>query len=175
MVPPTCGKLQSWRGLGVVLVACAACVAAAAQGPPRGSEDLIVSSALERFGAPPVAPAGAGPEVAPEAGPSPADQLIVSVRFTNASAHVVDSIRITSGVPADMQYVQNSASAPGSEVLFSVDRGRTFGRPDELTLAAADGSARLAEPAEYTHVRWILHAPLDAGATGVARFRAVPR
>jgi hypothetical protein len=60
-------------------------------------------------------------------------------------------------------------------VLFSVDDGRTFGRPDELTFVAPDGGARGAAAADYTHVRWILRAPLDAGATGIARFRAVPR
>jgi hypothetical protein len=74
-----------------------------------------------------------------------------------------------------LRYVAKSASGPGSEVLFSVDNGRTFGLPDELTLAAPDGSVRSADAAEYTHVRWILRAPLDAGATGIARFRAVPR
>jgi hypothetical protein len=60
-------------------------------------------------------------------------------------------------------------------VLFSVDDGRSFGRPEELTLADADGTLRAAAPADYTHVRWVLRAPLDAGAAGVARFRAVPR
>jgi hypothetical protein len=84
-------------------------------------------------------------------------------------------LRITSPVPADLRYVHGSASGPGSAVLFSVDNGRTFGRPDELTLALPDGGTRLADAADYTHVRWILEAPLAAGAAGVARYRAVPR
>ena len=74
-----------------------------------------------------------------------------------------------------MQYVAHSASGPGSDVLFSVDNGRTFGRPDELTIVAADGGTRTAAAADYTHVRWVLKASLAAGATGVARYRAVPR
>ncbi|RPI62574.1 MAG: hypothetical protein EHM50_03725 [Lysobacterales bacterium] len=106
---------------------------------------------------------------------SNSDELIVTVRFTNSSDDVVDSIRITSPVPADVQYVAQSASGPGSEVLFSVDNGRTFGRPGELTLPAPDGGVHGADASDYTHVRWVLHAPLDAGATGIARFRAVPR
>jgi hypothetical protein len=60
-------------------------------------------------------------------------------------------------------------------VLFSVDNGRSFGRPEELTLQAPDGSVHGADPADYTHVRWVLRASLDGGASGVARFRAVPR
>jgi hypothetical protein len=176
MVPLTCGKLQSWRGLGVVLLTCAMGLAAAAQGSARAPQEpvyaprgLIVSSTLEHLAPPAVGASVEDTEV------GPADELIVSVRFTNASAHVVDSIRITSPVPPDVQYVPGSASAPGGEVLFSIDNARTFGRPDELVLGAADGEVRPADPAEYTHVRWIMRTPLDAGATGIARFRAVPR
>ncbi len=186
MAPRPCGKLQSTRGVdakvppslravarraakpvAITLFASAA-VAVLAQEAPRVPRGLAVSSTLERIAAPPAG--DAADTVAPHA-----EQLIVTVRFTNLGGDVVDSIRITSPVPADVQYVPNSASGPGSEVLFSVDDGRTFGRPDELTFVAPDGGARGAAAADYTHVRWILRAPLDAGATGIARFRAVPR
>ena len=134
-----------------------------------------MSSTLERLGAPAADEAADTAEGTADTAASHADELIVSVRFTNVSDHVVDSIRITSPVPADVQYVPHSASGPGSEVLFSVDDGRRVGRPEELTFTAADGTVRGADAADYTHVRWILRAPLDAGAAGVARFRAVPR
>jgi uncharacterized repeat protein (TIGR01451 family) len=124
------------------------------QETPRAPGNFTVARTLERIGA---------------------DELIVTVRFTNEGSDVVDSIRITSPVPADVKYVPGSASGPGSEVLFSVDDGRSFGRPDELTFVAPDGAVRGADAAEYTHVRWVLRAPLDAGATGIARFRAVAR
>ena len=173
MAPLTCGKLQAWRGLGAVLLVCGACVAAAEQRFSRGPQDLIVSSALERIAA--TADAETSVEIAADTVASHADEVIVSIRFTNTSSHVVDSIRITSSVPADLRYRANSASAPGGDVLFSVDGARSFGRPDELTVASADGEVRAADPAEYTHVRWVLREPLDAGATGIARFLAVPR
>jgi hypothetical protein len=164
--------------------ACAVGLAAAAQQDSRKPRDLLVSSTLERIAAPladdtrtsvdeardeqsPVA-------VVTDTSAAPADQLIVNVRYTNTSEHVLDSLRITCPIPSDLRYVPQSASGPGSDVLFSVDSGRTFGRPEELTIATPDG-VRSAEAADYTHVRWILRAPLDAGAVGVARFRAVPR
>jgi uncharacterized repeat protein (TIGR01451 family) len=106
---------------------------------------------------------------------SHADQLIVSVRFTNRSDSVVDTVRITSPIPADVKYVPGSASGPGSEVLFSADNGRSFGSPSELRLPLPEGGTRAADAADYTHVRWVLSAPLAGGATGIARFRAVPR
>ena len=181
MVPQTCGKRQLCRGLGArtpaareraatryaprraaarraLLLALAGAGAAAQPAPP----ELVVSSTLERIAAADQAIAGA-------------DELVVSVKFTNTTEHVVDSIRITSRVPDGTAYVAESASGPGSEVLFSIDGGRTFGRPAELVLPGVDGAARAADPALYTHVRWILRAPLDAGASGLTRFRAVPR
>jgi len=136
--------------------------------------DLLVTSALERIGAAADGDAAAV-RVATETSVSQADELIVSVRFTNTTEQVLDSIRITSPLPPDLRYVAQSASGPGSDVLFSVDDGSSFGLPEELTLPTPDGGVRGADAADYTHVRWILRAPLDAGATGIARFRAVPR
>ena len=137
--------------------------------------DLLVTSALERIEVAAESDGAAPGEAESAATPSSAEALIVSVRFTNATEQVLDSNRITSPGPPDLRYVAQSASGPGSDVLFSVDDGRTFGVPEELTLAAPDGGVRGADAADYTHVRWILRAPLDAGATGIARFRAVPR
>lgn len=196
VVPLPCGKLQLLRELGaktpvahraaarlvarpaptlvIMLAASAAGLAVTAQGTARAPRDLLVSSQLER-----IRPA-AGSDAEDTAldaidAAAHADELIVSVRFANSSGHVLDAIRITSPIPADLSYVSDSASGPGADVLYSVDGGRSFGRPEELTMQAPDGNVRGAEPADYTHVRWVLRASLDAGASGVARFRAVPR
>jgi uncharacterized repeat protein (TIGR01451 family) len=178
MTSQSCGKLQLCRWLATpawlvyVLAArrplataaglalAAAWFGSAAQPPRAPPRGLVVSSQVEPVGADAAAPHG---------------ELVVSVKFTNESAHVVDGVHVTSAVPAGASYVPDSASGPGAEVLFSIDGGRTFGRPDELSLTEADGGVRAAAAAEYTHVRWILRAPLDAGASGVARFRAVRR
>ena len=149
--------------------------AAAAQSAVDSKPELVVSSALERIVAGAAASSTPDIQIATGTVASHADQLIVSVRFTNVSKSLVDTVRITSPIPADVKYVPGSASGPGSAVLFSVDNGRTFGRPVELTLPAPDGGTRVADPADYTHVRWVLSAPLDPGASGIARFRAVPR
>jgi hypothetical protein len=164
--------LGGWCRAGFVLgIAGVIAAAAVAQQPVARPRELAVSATLERIDA---AAGGTAVQIAPDTVASHADQLIVSVRFTNESEHAIDSIRITSPVPADVRYVPQSASGPGSLVLFSVDHGKTFGTPEELALASPDG-VRAADPADYTHVRWIFRAPLDVGASGVARFRAVPR
>jgi hypothetical protein len=196
-VPSTCGKLQAWRGLadkargargasarhaarpraGIAMMfgGCVVVLAATAQEGTRRPPDLLVTSALERIDVVTDSDAAAPAAITSAATTSQTDELIVSVRFTNSTEQVLDTIRITSPVPPDLRYVAESASGPGSDVLFSIDDGRTFGLPEELTLATPDGGVRGADAADYTHVRWILRAPLDAGATGIARFRAVRR
>ena len=201
VVPLPCGKLQLLHELGVktpvargaaerrvarlaatlliMFGSCAVALAIAAQGTARPPGDLSVSSMLERIGPGPHGDAeDSGQETTDTLGPPAApaaDELVVSVRFTNSSDRLLDSIRITSPVPPDLRYLPDSASGPGADVLFSVDNGRSFGRREELTLQDSDGNVRDADPADYTHVRWLLRASLDAGASGVARFRAVPR
>ena len=152
-------------------LALAATAGLAAQPAADKPPELVVSSTLERL----AVADGAGVQIAADTVASHADQLIVSVRFTNAGDTVLDAIRITSPIPGDVKYLAGSASGPGSEVLYSVDNGRSFGVPNELQVAAPDGGLRAADAADYTHVRWVLGAPLAVGATGIARFRAVPR
>jgi len=149
-------------------------LAAAAQQGARIPRDLLVSSMLERTGASAAADEPSSVETTTDTPAPQPEQLIINVRFTNSSEQVLDSLRITSPVPPELRYVAQSASGPGTDVLFSVDDGRSFGRPGELTMATPDG-VRDADAADYTHIRWILRAPLDAGALGVVRFRAVPR
>jgi|SRR5882672_1839913 len=105
----------------------------------------------------------------------PGDEVVYTVTFKNVSAQPADNIRITNPIPHEMRYLADSAFGPGSEVMYSVDGGRTYGRPGELRVAAGDGSQRTASPDDYTDIRWVLKAPLDAGAKGFARFRAIVR
>jgi uncharacterized repeat protein (TIGR01451 family) len=114
-------------------------------------------------------------KLVPVAATVPGEEIVYTVTFINVSAQVVESIRITSPIPAELRYLADTAFGPGSEVLYSVDGGRAYGLPAELLVAAGDGSQRPAEAGDYTHIRWVLKAPLDAGAKGFTRFRAVVR
>jgi len=110
----------------------------------------------------------------PVALPVPGDEVVYTVTFVNVSDGAVGNIRISNPIPAQMSYLPDTAFAPGSQVLYSVDGGRTYGLPSEL-FVTVDGSRRTAQAAAYTHIRWLLRSPLDAGAKGFARFRAVVR
>jgi len=98
---------------------------------------------------------------------------VITVTFLNTSEHALDGVRITQPIPPSMRYVQGSGVGPGSAVLYSVDGGVTYGQPNELGLVTADGVRRVATVDDYTHVRWLIKAPLAAAAdvSGTARTR----
>ena len=103
------------------------------------------------------------------------EQFVLTLRFTNTTGAMVDSVRITSVIPAGLRYIAGSATGPGGLVLFSSDGGHTFGSEQELTARAATSESGSTEQTAYTHVRWVLSAPLEVGATGFVRFRAFAR
>jgi uncharacterized repeat protein (TIGR01451 family) len=101
------------------------------------------------------------------------DEVVYTVTFVNVGTQPADSVRITNPIPSEMRYLAGTAFGPGSDVLYSVDGGLTFGAPKELLVRAGDGTPRTADAADYTHIRWVLRSPLDPRAKGFARFRAV--
>lgn len=109
------------------------------------------------------------------AAPTPGEEIIYTVTFTNTGGAVADGVRITSPIPPEVRYLEGTAYGPGCDVLFSVDGGRSFGAPAELRVTGAAGARATAEASNYTHIRWVLVTPLAPGAKGFARFRAVGR
>jgi uncharacterized repeat protein (TIGR01451 family) len=103
------------------------------------------------------------------------DAVVYTIAFENTTSRAVDNVRITNPIPRRMRYIEGSAFGPGADVLYSVDGGKTYGKPSELVVATEDGTSHIAAAIDYTHIRWVLKAPLDAGAKGFARFRAVVR
>jgi uncharacterized repeat protein (TIGR01451 family) len=118
---------------------------------------------------------GAAPALVPATSAESGDELVFTITFTNVGDRPLDQVRITKPIPAEVRYVADTASAPGAKVLFSVDGGRFYGAPGELYVMSEDGGRRAATAEDYTHIRWIITAPLDVGARGFARFRAVVR
>ncbi|HUL81726.1 MAG TPA: hypothetical protein VL131_06265 [Gammaproteobacteria bacterium] len=158
------------------MLALGAVASVAGAQPARERASLELTTRVERIVATESGDtAGARTRLAPVGVPSPGDELVVTVTFANVSTEAVDGVKITQQIPPSMRYVDGSAIGPGAEVLYSVDGGSTYGQPNELTVVAADGTRRAATADDYTHVRWLLKGPLEAGARGFARFRAIVR
>ncbi len=101
----------------------------------------------------------------------PGDDVIYTITYTNVSDEKAENVTITNPISENLTYIEGSAFAPGTLIEFSVDGGNSFGAAAEL-LVADNGIERPAEPKDFTHVRWTMQNQLDAGAQGMARFRA---
>ena len=101
----------------------------------------------------------------------PGDDVIYTITFTNISDETAENVVITNPISASLTYVAGSAFGPGTVIEFSVDGGQTFASADDLVVGA-DGGQRAAEVGDFTHVRWTMENELEAGAQGMARFRA---
>ncbi len=114
-------------------------------------------------------------ELGPVATAVPGDEVIYTLTFTNISDEAADNVRLTNPIPAELRYVENSAFGPGTQISYSIDDGASFADPDRLMVQVADGETRPATVDDFTHIRWTLQSPLEAGARGFARFRAIVR
>ena len=96
--------------------------------------------------------------------------LACTSRLENISTEPAENVVITNPLPQEMSYVDGSAFGPGAEILFSVD-GANFARAAELSVTE-NGIQRQAVADDFTHIRWVMSNDIEAGAQGLARFRA---
>jgi len=70
---------------------------------------------------------------------------------------------ISTPIPDGMQYVPNSATPSGDNLLteFSADGGTSYSKPP--VLAVNGGSKKVAEPTSYTNVRWTVLTNMEPG------------
>ena len=102
---------------------------------------------------------------------APGDRVIYTLEVRNTGA-ALEAPVVVQPVPEHMRYVADSAVGPGAEVSYSVDRGRSFDRAENLKVPGKDGEPRPAVAADYTHIRWRLKNSLKANSVAFVRFRA---
>lgn len=103
----------------------------------------------------------------------PGDQVVYTVEIRNTRAAPVAAPVVRYPIPNHVRYLAGSAAAPGAEVSYSIDGGRTFDWPENLKVAGPKGDLHVASAADYTHIRWQLRHALKGHAVAFARFRAV--
>ncbi|MDH3973429.1 MAG: hypothetical protein OEV42_04030 [Deltaproteobacteria bacterium] len=102
----------------------------------------------------------------------PGDEVIFTTHYRHVGEKPADNVVITNPVPKHMTYVGKSAKGKDGLIRFSIDGGEKYDIPSRLKVKTADGGERVADPAEYTHVRWIFSADLKKGDAGHVSFRA---
>lgn len=102
----------------------------------------------------------------------PGDEVIFTTFYSNGGKEPIDNVVINNPVPEHMQYVDGSAMGAGSRIVFSIDGGKSYGRPEELLVIGTDGKKRQAKSSEYTHITWEVEGSVLQGKSGSVRFRA---
>jgi len=102
----------------------------------------------------------------------PKDEVIYTIRYHNSGEQEATDVVITNPIPADVIYRAGSAKGLGTKIRFSVNGGKQFGEPDELTVTLPDGKERPATESDYTHINWTLLKPVAAGKRGQVSYRA---
>lgn len=102
----------------------------------------------------------------------PGDTVVYTITFENVGDEPAENVVITNPISDVLEYVPGSASNGSMRIEFSVDGGRTFGVPSELTIVDG-GVERPATTTDYTHVRWVMQTELEVGGRGTASFAAV--
>ncbi|HEY2780006.1 MAG TPA: hypothetical protein VGI90_04485 [Steroidobacteraceae bacterium] len=100
------------------------------------------------------------------------DAVIYTLEVRNTAATTVPPPTVTYPVPDHMVYTADSAVGPATQITYSVDGGRSFNVPENLTIAEPGGELRPATAADYTHIRWQLKNALKSNSVAFVRFRA---
>jgi uncharacterized repeat protein (TIGR01451 family) len=106
----------------------------------------------------------------------PGDILFYTIRYRNSGDESARNIQLDNPVPEGTAFQENSAWGDGSDILFSIDGGKTFKKASSLTyqVTGRDGRTeeRRAAPEQYNAIRWTV-TEVPSGAEGSAGFSVI--
>jgi uncharacterized repeat protein (TIGR01451 family) len=102
----------------------------------------------------------------------PGDLIVYTIRYENRGTEAATSIAIRNPIPKQMRYREGSAAGENSEISYSVDSGKTFGKASQLIVVNDDGSTRPAVAEDYNVILWTLRDPVAPGQNGYASYQA---
>lgn len=109
---------------------------------------------------------------AAKANVAPGDSVIFTTDYSNIGKQPVTGVVITNPVPDNMAYLDKTAEGKGSKIEFSIDKGKTYGLPQNLKVTDPNGKERTAKAEEYTNIKWTLSGTLEPKGKGSVSFRA---
>ena len=103
----------------------------------------------------------------------PGDNVIYTIYCKNTSKEIAENVYVTNPIPEHMLYNVNTAFGAGTLITFSVNDGKTYDVPENITVIEEDGKERPAGPSDYTHIRWKFQKNLMPGEIGNVRYHAI--
>ena len=102
----------------------------------------------------------------------PGDHVIYTIEYSNIGSEPADSIVINNPIPENMYYIAGTAGGMNAEIIFSIDGGASYNKPENLKIIDEDGNERPATARDYTHIQWSLATAIIPGGTGSVYYRA---
>jgi len=102
----------------------------------------------------------------------PGQNLIFTLSYKNRGNEKALNVKIDNPIPANTTYVVGSGIGKNSNMMFSIDGGKTYKAPSLLkyTVTLNDGKKveKQASPDQYTNVRWVINEipPGESGKVG---------
>lgn len=100
------------------------------------------------------------------------DLLFYTISFKNEGTEPATNVQLDNPISNGTTYVADSAYGQGSEILFSIDEGKTYKKPVSLTYEVTNANGKKeslkAEPEKYNAIRWVVQeiAPGKSGKAG---------
>ncbi len=105
---------------------------------------------------------------------APNDLIVYTITYSNNGDQPATNAVIDDPIPAGTSYVPGSAKGEGAEIVFSIDKGKTFAAPTLLTYETVGAGGKkekhVAAPEEYTNIRWTI-ASIPAKSSGKVEFK----
>jgi len=102
------------------------------------------------------------------------DSLVYTITYQNTGKSVARDVTVVDPVPANTAYLPGSAAGKDTKILFSINGGATYLEPPVLRKIRDAAGKEIVQPAPpelYTHIKWIVKAPVAPGATGTVTFK----
>ena len=111
-------------------------------------------------------------EFKPAAKVLPGETVQYNTFFENISNQPADNINIVNPIPKHLVYLPNSAQGKNTQIVFSVDGGKHYGKAGTLNVRGSDGKLYPAKPSDYTHIQWQYLGNLAPKSRQAVGFRA---
>lgn len=102
----------------------------------------------------------------------PGELVQYNTFYENIGNEAADNINIVNPIPKHLVYLPNSAQGKNTQIMFSVDGGKNYGKAGTLKVRGSDGKLYPAKPSNYTHIKWQYLGSLAPKTKQAVAFRA---
>jgi len=104
---------------------------------------------------------------------TPGERIIYTLEYNNDKLEPASDLVLTMPVPAEITYIEGSATNERAIVTFSADGGENFKKREAVSVLVEDGKKRKALSSDITHIRWELQDSVEVGESGSLSFKGI--